>query len=146
MEEMIGGEEVIRGGIGGEGDREVDPEKGGGEADQDQETEKIEGVEKLNLDPNLLKNHVRVDDDGKQYERYICNCCITFAPLQHSCRMSMSWDVPPRGFEHISPLQFKAMQGMIVLPHGRNTTLSTIHPCHAPYLERAHYSLENLDH
>ncbi len=24
---------------------------------------------------------------------------------------SMWWDVAPRGFEHISPLQYKAMQG-----------------------------------
>lgn len=26
-------------------------------------------------------------------------------------RPSKYWDIPPRGFEHISPLQFKAMQG-----------------------------------
>ena len=26
-------------------------------------------------------------------------------------RPSKYWDVAPRGFEHISPLQFKAMQG-----------------------------------
>ena len=29
-------------------------------------------------------------------------------------RPSKYWDVAPRGFEHISPLQFKAMQGMIL--------------------------------
>ena len=27
------------------------------------------------------------------------------------CRPSIWWDVAPRGFEHISPLQYKAMQG-----------------------------------
>ena len=27
-------------------------------------------------------------------------------------RISKSWDVAPRGFEHISPLQYKAMQGI----------------------------------
>jgi hypothetical protein len=26
---------------------------------------------------------------------------------------SLYWDVPPPGFEHITPLQYKAMQGMI---------------------------------
>ena len=30
----------------------------------------------------------------------------------HSFRISKSWDVAPRGFEHISPLQYKAMQGI----------------------------------
>lgn len=28
-------------------------------------------------------------------------------------RPSKYWDIPPRGFEHISPLQFKAMQGAL---------------------------------
>ena len=27
---------------------------------------------------------------------------------------SMWWDVAPRGFEHISPLQYKAMQGELL--------------------------------
>ncbi len=26
---------------------------------------------------------------------------------------SASWDIAPRGFEHISPLQYKAMQGIV---------------------------------
>jgi hypothetical protein len=26
---------------------------------------------------------------------------------------SLYWDVPPPGFEHITPLQYKAMQGML---------------------------------
>ena len=28
-------------------------------------------------------------------------------------RPSRWWDIAPRGFEHISPLQFKAMQGTL---------------------------------
>lgn len=28
---------------------------------------------------------------------------------------SMWWDVAPRGFEHISPLQYKAMQGELLV-------------------------------
>ena len=28
-------------------------------------------------------------------------------------RASQWWDLAPRGFEHISPLQFKAMQGIV---------------------------------
>lgn len=30
-------------------------------------------------------------------------------------RPSKYWDIAPRGFEHISPLQFKAMQGNFML-------------------------------
>ena len=34
-----------------------------------------------------------------------------YAHLVMLCRPSIWWDVAPRGFEHISPLQYKAMQG-----------------------------------
>jgi len=30
---------------------------------------------------------------------------------------SLYWDVPPPGFEHITPLQYKAMQGIIYVHH-----------------------------
>ena len=33
-------------------------------------------------------------------------------------RPSKYWDIPPRGFEHISPLQFKAMQGALTTDGG----------------------------
>ena len=41
--------------------------------------------------------------------------CMCVVLLPFLCRPSKYWDIPPRGFEHISPLQFKAMQGKLTV-------------------------------
>lgn len=51
--------------------------------------------------------------------QHTCTCTSVHVMYLHVVfyysRVSRWWDIAPRGFEHISPLQFKAMQGLLII-------------------------------
>lgn len=58
-------------------------------------------------------------------------CYICLFPLnsrsphrEKKKKVKKYWDVPPPGFEHITPMQYKAMQGTKL--RFQNTTFSTV--------------------
>eukprot|EP00731_Ephydatia_muelleri_P038310 Em0714g5a len=68
--------------------------------DRDRDRENREGkiLEKKSFECALV-SYARVNKDDPEYDR------------EAQREPSKCWDIAPRGFEHISPLQYKAMQG-----------------------------------